>query len=86
MTNYILADGIFLNLAAVATIADEGDDKDPKIVITTTAGAEIVFGGDDANAILDRVELLERETSLAILRMQQAVAEVEAQVAPGVTQ
>jgi hypothetical protein len=60
-----------INLANIAMIEDESDDKGSKAVLTTHSGVEFEFTGDDADAIFARAEILIQATDLAIVQFSQ---------------
>ena len=68
---FIGVEGTIINLANIALIEDETDDKGSKCVLTTTAGEEFEFTGQDADAIFARVEVLVKATDLAIAQFSQ---------------
>jgi hypothetical protein len=82
MMNYIGADGLFINLAAILKVEDVSEDNKPAAVITTITGDEIDMDGDDAEMLLNRCELLTVETATAQLRMQAFNQQTEGTVAP----
>lgn len=63
---FIGVEGTIINLANVAMIEDESDEKGSKAVLTTTGGVELEFTGPDADAIFARAETLIQATDLAI--------------------
>ena len=68
---FIGVEGTIINLANIAMIDDESDEKASKVVLTTTAGEEFVFEGADADAIFSRVAVLVQATDLAIAQFSQ---------------
>lgn len=76
MTNYIGADGQFINLAAIVMIEDDtpdaiGEDVPESVaVLTTIGGAEIELKGEDADNLFARLELLTLETEAAAQKLR----------------
>lgn len=72
---FIGVEGTIINLANIAMIEDESDDKGSKAVLTTTGGIEFEFTGEDAETIFSRVDTLVQATDLAISQFSQIGAQ-----------
>lgn len=68
---FIGVEGTIINLANIAMIEDESDEKGSKAVLTTTGGESFEFTGDEADAIFARAEVLIQATDLAIAQFSQ---------------
>jgi hypothetical protein len=68
---FIGVNGSIINLANIALIEDESTEIESKAVLTTHAGIEFEFLGEDADAIFARAETLIQATDLAIAQFSQ---------------
>lgn len=75
--------GVFINLGLIVhaevVAKDKAADAENVLVLTTVLGTELEFEHDDAEALLQRINLLTSQTDAAVNQMLAVVAEAERQ-------